>query len=89
MRRRLDRDLAASALGGLTFSMALGMASVALPLLALHAGYSKSAVGLLTAASAPAMLIAGLLITLPALTTRKLAPHTPEPIGSTARGGAP
>lgn len=50
--RKLDRDLAASALGGLTFSMALGMASVALPLLALHAGYSKSAVGLLTAASA-------------------------------------
>src|SRR6266516_4681648 len=32
--------------------MALGMASVALPLLALHTGYSKSAVGLLTAASA-------------------------------------
>src|SRR5438128_2472264 len=32
--------------------MALGMASVALPLLALHAGYSKSSVGLLTAASA-------------------------------------
>jgi MFS family permease len=50
--RRVDRDLAASALGGLTFSMALGMASVALPLLALHTGYSKSAVGLLTAASA-------------------------------------
>jgi MFS family permease len=50
--RRLDRDLAASALGGLTFSMALGMATVALPLLALDAGYSKSAVGLLTAASA-------------------------------------
>jgi MFS family permease len=50
--RRLDRDLAASAVGGLTFSMALGMATVALPLLALDAGYSKSAVGLLTAASA-------------------------------------
>jgi MFS family permease len=50
--RRIDRDLAASALGGLTFSMALGMAMVALPLLALDAGYSKSAVGLLTAASA-------------------------------------
>lgn len=52
MKRPLDRDLAASALGGLTFSMALGMATVALPLLALDAGYSKSAVGLLTAASA-------------------------------------
>jgi MFS family permease len=50
--RQLDRDLAASAVGGLTFSMALGMATVALPLLALDAGYSKSAVGLLTAASA-------------------------------------
>jgi MFS family permease len=52
VRRRLDRDLAASAIGGLTFSTALGMATVALPLLALDAGYSKSAVGLLTASSA-------------------------------------
>jgi MFS family permease len=52
VRWRLDRDLAASALGGLTFSTALGMATVALPLLALDAGYSKSAVGLLTASSA-------------------------------------
>jgi hypothetical protein len=49
---RLDRDLAASAVGGLTFSVALGIATVALPLLALDAGYSKSAVGLLTAVSA-------------------------------------
>jgi MFS family permease len=54
--RRVDRDLAASALGGLTFSMALGMAMVALPLLALEAGYSKSAVGLLTAVSAVAQM---------------------------------
>jgi len=52
VRWRLDRDLAASAVGGLTFSTALGMATVALPLLALDAGYSKSAVGLLTASSA-------------------------------------
>jgi MFS family permease len=50
--RRVDRDLAASALGGLTFSLALGMATMALPLLALEAGYSKAAVGLLTAVSA-------------------------------------
>ena len=54
--RRVDRDLAASALGGLTFSMALGMAMVALPLLALEEGYSKSAVGLLTAVSAVAQM---------------------------------
>jgi MFS family permease len=54
--RRVDRDLAASALGGLTFSMALGMAMVALPLLALEEGYSKSAVGLLTAISAVAQM---------------------------------
>jgi hypothetical protein len=35
----------------------------------------------------PAMLLAGLLITLPALTTRRLR-HAPEPIGSTVEGGA-
>ena len=57
MRRRLDRDLAASAVGGLTFSTALGMATVALPLLALDAGYSKSAVGLLTASSAVSQMV--------------------------------
>jgi MFS family permease len=47
--------------------------------------------GLLTfMALTPAMLIAGLLITLPVLTTRRLAAHGPEPVGPTVQeGGAP
>ncbi len=45
-------DLAASAAGAFVFSFALGLASVAMPLLALQAGYSKPAIGYLTALSA-------------------------------------
>lgn len=57
VRLRLPRDLAASALGALIFSLALGIASVALPLLALDSGYSTVAVGLLTAVSAVAQMV--------------------------------
>jgi MFS family permease len=47
-----SRDLAAAAAGGFVFSVALGLASVVLPLLALRSGYSGVEVGLLTALSA-------------------------------------
>lgn len=46
------RDVLASASGAGVFSLALGIASVALPLLALEAGYSAVGIGVLTAASA-------------------------------------
>lgn len=52
LRARFPRDLAASAAGAFIFSFALGLATVALPLMALQAGYSKTAVGYLTALSA-------------------------------------
>lgn len=47
-----SRDVVASGAGAAVFSLALGTASVALPLLALRAGYSSVEVGALTAASA-------------------------------------
>lgn len=46
------RDLVAAAGGALIYSFALGIASVALPLIALRVGYSGFAVGVLTACSA-------------------------------------
>ncbi|NUR08384.1 MAG: MFS transporter, partial [Nocardioidaceae bacterium] len=49
---RPSRDLAAAAAGGFVFSVALGLASVVLPLLAVRSGYSGVAIGLLTALSA-------------------------------------
>jgi MFS family permease len=49
---RPSRDLTAAALGGFVFSVALGLASVVLPLLAVRSGYSGVEVGLLTALSA-------------------------------------
>jgi MFS family permease len=52
----VTRDTAASAIGALVFSLALAIASVALPLLALDAGYSHPEIGLLTAASAVAQM---------------------------------
>jgi MFS family permease len=56
VRRRFaslgDRDLLAAGAGAVVFSFALGIATVALPLLALHAGYGKAAVGYFTALSA-------------------------------------
>src|SRR5262249_38815150 len=50
------RDLIASAASAFIFSFSLGLATVAMPLLALDVGYSKSAVGYLTAASAVSQL---------------------------------
>ncbi|MGH3326474.1 MAG: MFS transporter [Streptomycetales bacterium] len=55
-RGRPTRDTVASSSGALVFSLSLAVASVALPLLALRAGYSDAGVGLLTAASALAQL---------------------------------
>jgi len=51
-RRAPSRDVVASATGAAVYSLALSTASVALPLLALDAGYSATAVGALTAVSA-------------------------------------
>jgi MFS family permease len=50
------RDRVASAGGAALFSCSLGIASVALPLLALRAGYSAAEVGVLTAVSAIAQM---------------------------------
>ncbi|MDQ1618702.1 MAG: hypothetical protein QOE19_1271 [Actinomycetota bacterium] len=55
--RRLSRDVVAAAGGAAVYSCSLGMASVALPLLALRSGYSGTDVGALTAASAAAQMI--------------------------------
>jgi hypothetical protein len=61
----------------------------------LAAGIGAALVGLVAGllsflALTPAMLIAGLLITLPVLTTRRLTAHTARPVGPTAQeGGAP
>lgn len=52
------RDRIASATGALIFASALGMASVALPLLALRSGYSPVQVGLLVGSSAATQLAA-------------------------------
>jgi MFS family permease len=52
-----SRDVAASAASAAVYSLALGVASVALPLLALHAGYSAAEIGLLTALSAIAQIV--------------------------------
>ena len=57
-RTRLpSRDVSASAAGAAVYSLALGIASVALPLLALRAGYSAAEIGLLTAVSALAQML--------------------------------
>jgi MFS family permease len=60
--QRVSRDLVASFTGAAVFSLALGMAYVALPLLALRAGYSVSQIGLLTAVSAAAQMSTRLLL---------------------------
>ncbi len=54
------RDTVASAAGAVVFACSLGMASVALPLLALRSGYDPSQVGLLVALSAVSQLCARL-----------------------------
>lgn len=58
----LDRDLAASSIGAFVYSCALGLATVVLPLLALAAGYSKSAVGYVTALSAVSQMCSRLFL---------------------------
>lgn len=50
--RVLSRDVVASATGAVIYSLSLAIASVALPLLALRAGYSAAGIGALTAVSA-------------------------------------
>lgn len=54
--RRPTRDTVAAASGAVVFSCALGMASVALPLLALRSGFSSAQVGVLVALSALAQM---------------------------------
>jgi predicted MFS family arabinose efflux permease len=55
--RRLSRDVAASAAGAGIYSLSLGIASVALPLLILRAGYSATEVGILTAVAALSQMV--------------------------------
>jgi predicted MFS family arabinose efflux permease len=56
LRQRLSRDVVASASGAAVYSFALAIASVALPLLALRAGYSAAGIGALIAVSAVAQM---------------------------------
>lgn len=53
----MGRDLVSSTTGAAIYSLALGTASVALPLLAIRAGYSATEVGALTAVSAISQMI--------------------------------
>jgi MFS family permease len=53
----LDRDLVAALTATMFFGLSLGMSSVALPLLAIEAGYSGAEIGVLTAASALAQFL--------------------------------
>lgn len=55
--RAPSRDVVASATGATVYSLSLGIASVALPLLALRADYSATEIGALTALSAVAQLV--------------------------------
>lgn len=50
--RRPSRDVVATAGGAVLFALSLGLATVALPLLAIAAGYSAIEIGILTALSA-------------------------------------
>ena len=60
VRRPRDRDLVAAATTSGVIGLALGVAGVALPLLALRAGYSASEIGALTAVSAVSQLVSRL-----------------------------
>jgi MFS family permease len=60
--RRPSRDTIAAAGGAAVFSCSLGIASVALPLLALRSGYSPAEVGVLTAISAIAQMATRLVL---------------------------
>ena len=55
--RAPSRDVVASATSAAVYSLSLGIASVALPLLALRAGYSATEIGALTALSAVSQLV--------------------------------
>jgi len=55
--RRPSRDVSAAAGAAAVFSCSLGMASVALPLLALDSGYSGAEVGVLIAVSAATQMV--------------------------------
>jgi MFS family permease len=57
-----SRDVTASATGAIFFSFSLAIASVALPLLALRAGYSAAEVGLLVAVSAISQMATRLVL---------------------------
>lgn len=59
-RRLPTRDTLAVAGGAALFSCALGLASVALPLLAIEAGYDAVGIGVLTAVSAISQMVARL-----------------------------
>lgn len=50
-------DLSAAATGAMVYSCALGIVTVVMPLLAVHSGYGKPAVGYLTAVSALAQIL--------------------------------
>jgi predicted MFS family arabinose efflux permease len=62
LRQRLSRDVVASASGAAVYSFALAIASVALPLLALRAGYSAAGIGALTAVSAVAQMATRMML---------------------------
>jgi MFS family permease len=53
----MGRDLVSSTVGAAIYSLSLGTASVALPLLALRAGYSATEIGALTAVSAISQMV--------------------------------
>ena len=59
---RLPRDTVAAAGGAAIYSGALGLATVALPLLAVASGYSGAEVGVLTAISALAQMVTRLFL---------------------------
>lgn len=61
-RRTLSRDVASTATASAVYSLSLGIASVALPLLALRAGYSAAEIGALTAVSAVAQMVTRLFL---------------------------
>ena len=55
-KRVFSRDAAAAIAGAVIFSLSLGLATVAVPLLALRAGYSAAEIGAITAVSAVAQM---------------------------------
>ena len=60
--RRPSRDTVATAGGAVLFALSLGLATVALPLLAIQAGYSAVEIGVLTAVSALSQMSARLVL---------------------------